>query len=137
MTREEWETAQAKLITDCPLLFRNHDGTPPSFYFEFGRGWHSVVRKLCLGLEKIAEGIEAPSDELEPDLRPRALQIKEKFGGLRFYFDGERDMAGVLVGLAEDECWKTCEVCGEPGVTRRNSYIQTLCDTHYEKDEEE
>jgi len=137
MTDEEWTAAKAALIAECPLLFRLNDRHPQRCRLEIARGWHDIVRNLCLALEKIAEGLDAPSDGLEFDPRPRAMQIKEKFGGLRFYYDGERDMATVLVDLAEDECWNTCEVCGEPGVTRNNAYIQTLCDTHFEKDEEE
>jgi hypothetical protein len=44
------------------------------------------------------------------------LQVKEKFGGLRFYCAGKR--AGELEDLiraAEAESYKTCEDCGASG----------------------
>ncbi len=32
--------------------------------------------------------------------------------------------------LAEARAMHTCEVCGEPGLLRRGSWMQTLCDEH-------
>lgn len=68
----------------------------------------------------------------------RVAQIKEKFGGLRFYFDPPRDEDGApkddsrdaweIVGAIEDESFKTCEWCGEPGEQRTGGWILTLCD---------
>jgi len=138
MTDEEWEAAKAQLIADCPLFFRHGDPTPGAqsgrnFYFEISRGWHAPVRKACLALERIAEKHEAPEDPYEdPDLRPRAAQIKEKFGGLRLYINGHSDEAAAIVDTAEAECAKLCEACGEAGRLRNDlGWITTLCDTHY------
>lgn len=43
------------------------------------------------------------------------LQVKEKFGGLRFYFSGPYPMDDI-VRAAERESYHTCEICGEHGV---------------------
>lgn len=70
-----------------------------------------------------------------------ATQVKEKFGGLRFYvkfvpqdpekrcgdyeyFYGLIDMAGAL-------SYNTCEVCGNKGEVRTDGWHMTLCDKHY------
>mgnify|MGYP000084172656 FL=1 len=57
-------------------------------------------------------------------------QIKEKFGGLRFYFEGGDDFCRGLETMAETWANRTCEVCGETGKQRGGGWIRTLCDTH-------
>jgi hypothetical protein len=42
-------------------------------------------------------------------------QIKEKFGGLRFYYSGGDDKVDGMVTFASYLCSKTCEVSGEKG----------------------
>lgn len=42
-------------------------------------------------------------------------QIKEKFGGLRFYYSGGDKQVAGMVFFAEYLCGKTCEVSGEKG----------------------
>jgi len=55
-------------------------------------------------------------------------QVKEKFGGLRFYVGSA--MPGVFDQIDEitKESYKICERCGEPGVPRKGGWILTLCD---------
>ena len=61
-------------------------------------------------------------------------QVKEKFGGLRFYLDSSAtEKLHDAIRLAEDESYKTCELCGEPGEPRREGWIKTLCDKHDEE----
>lgn len=59
-------------------------------------------------------------------------QIKEKFGGLRFYVGEASDEFHSLVEAAEKEAAVTCEECGEPGKSRPTGWIKTLCDSHFE-----
>ena len=57
-------------------------------------------------------------------------QIKEKFGGLRFYFSGGDDHISGMVTMAEVWAGHTCETCGEKGKHRSGGWIRTLCDVH-------
>lgn len=41
-----------------------------------------------------------------------AVQVKEKFGTLRFYYDGGDRTVQDLVNLAESMSARTCEICG-------------------------
>jgi hypothetical protein len=59
---------------------------------------------------------------------PRASQIKEKFGGLRFYMTHATDKMYDLINEAERKSYTTCEVCGAPGEERGGGWIRTLCD---------
>jgi hypothetical protein len=57
-------------------------------------------------------------------------QIKEKFGGLRFYYQGGDDHISGMVSMAEVWAGRSCETCGNVGVRRSGGWIRTLCDTH-------
>lgn len=63
-------------------------------------------------------------------------QVKEKFGGLRFYYRGGDDTVRGMVRMAESWASNTCEVCGESGTIRNTGWIKTLCDKH-EKERQE
>jgi hypothetical protein len=57
--------------------------------------------------------------------------VKEKFGGLRFYVNCRRNEAiRQRIGIAADESFRTCEVCGQPGTLWEARCIKTLCDEH-------
>ena len=61
------------------------------------------------------------------------IQVKEKFGTLRFYYDGGDDHIHGLVRMAEAMSSVTCETCGVPGKQRSGGWIRTLCDFHEEE----
>lgn len=62
-----------------------------------------------------------------------AVQVKEKFGGLRFYVNGGTDGIYDMISMAESMSVVTCEECGSPGRRRRGGWIRTLCDKHAEE----
>lgn len=82
-----------------------------------GAGWKQLVETLTLDL--FAMGWNG-----------YILDIKEKFGGLRFYISEGSDAIYKRIGEAEEEARKTCEVCGIPGVLRSGGWLKTLCDYH-------
>lgn len=59
-----------------------------------------------------------------------ATQIKEKFGGLNFYYSGGDDFCKGVVETTQSLSSTTCEMCGEQGKMYSNGYVQTLCATH-------
>jgi hypothetical protein len=63
-----------------------------------------------------------------------AAQVKEKFGTLRFYYDGGDDVIQGMVRMAESMSAVMCEDCGAPGRLREGSWVRTLCDHHYENE---
>lgn len=67
-----------------------------------------------------------------PDPIPQvvATQVKEKYAGLRFYYDGGDDEIGAAVTFAEMLSERTCETCGAPGKVRGQGWLYTACDTH-------
>lgn len=62
--------------------------------------------------------------------RVKVAQIKEKFGGLRFYYDGGDDVVYGMVTMTESWASRTCETCGAKGHQRGGGWVRTLCDEH-------
>ena len=114
---------EEKLVKDFPQIFRDWGGNPMetcmAWGLETGTGWAPLIRKLC-------EDIMATN----PSENFKAAQVKEKFGGLRFYFDGGDEQISKLIHKAETESYKTCEECGikENVTTKGPGWIRTLCD---------
>lgn len=82
-----------------------------------GSGWRQLLWDLCVALEELAR--QQVAAELEP---MRISQVKEKFGGLRFYVAYgtglPADKALELIEAAEDRSSNICEQCGKPGKNR-------------------
>lgn len=64
----------------------------------------------------------------ENGIAPTILQVKEKFGTLRFYHAGGNDFFDGMVSMAEATSSRICEQCGKPGRPRSGGWILTLCD---------
>jgi hypothetical protein len=79
------------------------------------RGWFKIIDQLCTDM--IANG-------WDKDLH----QVKEKFGGLRFYVGGANEVCHGLTDAAEGESLKTCEECGKPGHPHGRGWIRTTCE---------
>jgi len=54
-------------------------------------------------------------------------QVKEKFGTLRFYYQGGDDVIDGMVRMAESMTEVTCEECGNVGERRGGGWIHTFC----------
>jgi hypothetical protein len=90
-------------------------------FFGIGNGWLVIVKEL---IEKL---IELGWDK-------QVCQVKEKFGGLRFYINTGSDEIHEEIMKADELSYKVCEVCGEAGVIRGDlRWWLTLCDEHYEQ----
>lgn len=96
------------------------------------KGWQPLIEKL-----------HADLNEVNPDYELQ--QVKEKWGGLRYYVgysltpssEPDKKMSETdkkmqeLIQAAESASFDICEVCGEPGEIRNTGYVKTLCDNHH------
>jgi hypothetical protein len=65
---------------------------------------------------------------LEEEWQVEATQVKEKFGGLRFYINGADDTVYGMITLAEHMSYGICEMCGTTeNVTPTSGWIKYLC----------
>jgi len=125
----EWKNT---LADKYPKLYRNYGADPVkscmAWGFSVGDGWRGILEELS-----------AKITALDPKGFVIADQVKEKFGGLRFYYHVNADDANQaqvlfekvekLVGEASGKSYKTCEECGKPGDSNNDTgWIKVLCD---------
>jgi hypothetical protein len=97
--------------------------------------YHNYSRKEELSEYTIKTAHESLERGKEQQVRAAcpqviATQVKEKFGTLRFYYDGGDEYVRALENMAESMSARTCEVCGNPGKVYRDRWHSTLCPTH-------
>lgn len=123
----EWNKVKAKY----PLLFKERDlGTL------VGPGWWPILEEAMTNITGLLE--------LYPESSCQAQQIKEKFGGLRFYVQSKLGQAPSndafhkairgYIETAEIKAAKTCEACGAPGKLGGKHWLKTACEKHTRKD---
>lgn len=95
--------------------------------FDHGDGWYQIIDSLC---GQIQNHIDWKNRKEETVAQVVASQVKEKFGGLRFYYDGGDDYISGLVSMAESWAANTCETCGRPGRLRGRGWFYTACNDH-------
>ena len=110
-----------KLLKDFPNLYKQYYLTPQEtcmvWGFDCDDGWFNLIYKLSQDITKVNPECEAS-------------QVKQKFGGLRFYTDKANDKAYRLIEEAEEKSYKTCELCGAPGTLNDSGWIQCRCKKH-------
>jgi len=119
------------LLEKYPVLYREAwvaPANPASRFacngFEIGDGWFSLVDRLSARLAK--------------DTAIHIVQVKEKYGRLKVYWEGEENAppdprldAEIEAAIREaaDESERTCEVCGRPGISDwRHRWVSVRCE---------
>ena len=117
---QEYDAFVKHLETTYPPMFAGQYGG-----IECAAGWWPIITSLCANIQSHVDW--------KKDDCPQVVvaQIKEKFGGLRFYYDGGDEYISGLVTMAEAWASHACEECGAPGTSRGGGWIKTLCDTHH------
>lgn len=127
-----------------------------------GDGWYDIIDMLCANIQNYIDNVADRrkwaikwNDEVNdpnydwsdkasfikreervvPELIEQVVvtQIKEKFGTLRFYYDGGDEYIRGLEAMAESMTARTCEDCGCPGValsTKQKRWVRVLCNKH-------
>ncbi|MBA2962128.1 MULTISPECIES: hypothetical protein [Ramlibacter] len=146
MNEPEYQVPQqvSKLLDDYPRLFAK--GARLDVWFP--PGWAGILRTLCAGIDRLLD------DRLAAEFQ--VLQVKEKFGTLRFYYQFAHDAkltidiqgtdgtqrihmepsypplfpaaaVDALVGEAERLSAVTCSRCGSPGLLRKGGWLRVTC----------
>lgn len=134
---------EKKLLKKYPKIFVQHSlsckETAMCWGFECGDGWYDLINLLCSSLQWDIDKNAYPQIE--------AVQVKEKFGTLRFYYgytddakvkDEERKM-GVqdgMIGLAEQLSQYICYHCGtNQKIGSTKGWITYCCEDCAKKNE--
>lgn len=84
-------------------------------------GWRPIVKHLV----ELCKIYDIPID-----------QVKEKFGGLRFYTGKPHYLVDAAITQAEKACDNICEICGEPGHIAGKRWLKCFCANHHKETEE-
>jgi hypothetical protein len=106
--------------------------------FECGDGWYNIINQLCANIQHQVDWAQEQKEKYgrgEGCSQVVAVQIKEKFGTLRFYTNGGDERTQGMIRMAESMSAVTCEECGAPGKMRGRSWIYTACDTHAQEED--
>lgn len=120
-----------------PKIFANRHGDPKEtlmcWGFECGDGWYNIINQLCANIQHHVDWAQEQKEKYgrgEGCSQVMAVQIKEKFGTLRFYTNGGDEQIRGMIRMAESMSAVTCEECGAPGKMRGRNWIYTACDVH-------
>ena len=141
-----------KLCERYPLMFRNRNNVAYTMGrgFECGDGWYALIDAACavatasyekarFAYEKTleagedADAVELARTEMEvqAELVPVALQVKEKLGSLRIYLGGDSERARAAREFAEILSESVCELCAKPGQSlEAGGVLRTRCAEH-------
>ena len=129
---------ELKLVEKYPKIFVDYHGDPKqtclTFGFECGDGWYWLIDNLC---SSIQWRIDHPSWKNGAPIEiPQviAVQVKEKFGGLRFYVDSATSEIHTIISFAESLSMSICEFCGTTkNVGHTSGWITTICEECHKK----
>ena len=99
-----------------------------------GDGWYNIIDNLCATIKNREYNLKLNKKEYVPVV---ATQVKEKYGSLRFYYDGGDDYIDGAVAFAEYMSEMICEKCGKPGKLRGRSWMYTACDEHTREEDKD
>jgi hypothetical protein len=91
--------------------------------FDLNHSYNTIVTE-----QDVAEAKEKMDKEAEKI--PVVVQVKEKYGGLRFYVNAATEEQWAYIAFAEAMSYHTCEICGDKGKASRGGWIQTRCKEH-------
>lgn len=118
------EKLEKQLYGKYPKLFRQKDLSMRETCMNWGvctgNGWYFLIDNLCSCIQSYIDANNKPQVEI--------VQLKEKFGSMRFYTDGADELVQGMIWLAEHQSYYICESCGSIiDVIHTKGYIQTLC----------
>jgi len=121
------------LVEKYPKIFVDCNKGPKEslmcFGFEHDDGWFWILDQLCESMQNYIDSNNKYSlldTQIEQVI---AIQVKEKFGTLNFYYTGGDDIIYGMVSFAENLSNVICEVCGtKRKVGKTSGWVVTCCE---------
>jgi len=110
------------LFAAGPTIFAN--GEVQRWGVDCSNGWLGILLDL---VNKLESRQSTKSNKLV------VLQIKEKFGTLRFYAENVTSQDAMDIKNAESASIHTCEECGKTGKLKNDGWMRTMCDPCFEE----
>lgn len=136
------------IIKKYPKIFEPYEGNPHNVnWYGIPDGWLSIIDILCEAIQRYCDhpqSLENPDYDSSKEYdredttthryllvkreQVKCVQMKEKFGGLRFYTERNDSVVDGMIMMATHMCDNTCEGCGtieDLGVT--SGWISIRC----------
>lgn len=94
-----------------------HELQRPECYSAVGDGWRTLLDDLVRDLKALG-------------WTGKLAQVKEKFGGLRFYIEDGTAAINDRIRAAEAASYCICEDCGAPGTLMIQGWRKVACAAH-------
>lgn len=119
-----------QIIQKYPKIFQQYEGNPGMVnWYGLPKGWLPIIDILCGSIQRYVDGVTRyTKDGPKKPPQPTCTQMKEKFGGLRFYTNDSDDYVEGMIMMAEHMCDNTCQECGsneDLGITK--GWISVVC----------
>lgn len=125
-----------KLFNKYPKIFRQKDlpanQTCMCWGIECGDGWYHIINNLCSAIQHHVDW-KQENDPNFPQIE--AVQVKEKWGSLRFYTNYSDEYVDGLIDMAELVSENTCINCGSNDNVKMTNkgWIVPLCQKCYKE----
>ena len=133
-----------ELYERFPHLYRERlaplESSKMGWGFQCDDGWYNIIDNLSQVIQDRADWIngegyheyrDIPEDHVK--VAVEAVQVKEKYGGLRFYTNYSDSYIDGAISLAESLSLKTCETCGNIGEVNEGGWRMTRCESCKDK----
>ena len=133
------------LFKKYPKLFptkerKNLQVSLMGFGFMCNDGWFDLINALSRHIQDHVDYKNKTNKEkgIKEVFQPTVQEVKEKFGGLRYYISPGDDVIFGLTWFSEELSFHICENCGNKGKQRVvMGWCYTLCDDCFKKKKEE
>jgi hypothetical protein len=120
----------SKLAENYPKIFGKLG------YTECSDGWYDIIDVLCWQIQNYVDHKIRNSqmtEEEQQNLQAVAVQVKSKFGGLRFYVYGGDETIDGMIRMAEAMSYRVCEYCSNKARQQNNDgWIHTACSSCFD-----
>lgn len=123
-----------ELIQKYPKIFESYDGNPYGVNWEAPKAWLPVIDDMCGAIQDYIEGVYSFKDGVAITIpQVKCVQMKEKWGGLRFYTSGGDEATQGMIRMAAYICRQMCESCGtRENIGRTDGWVSICCKPCYE-----
>lgn len=114
-----------KLYKDFPKLYR--EGFD-NFWISYN-GWFDLIYDLSATINSIIVELELNGEIVD---NYYLVQVKEKFGGLRFYLQQSTKEMDDIIAIFENKSYDICAQCGKdkgPRIRNESAWNVNFCET--------
>lgn len=123
-----------EVVSNYDYSYTELDALPRGWYIDFGIDMCEEIKNALLEAQRKDpkggyDDWNSDDDKKIPYLEGFTIvQIKEKFGGLRIYYNGAPEGVDEVISKYEERSTEICINCGKPAKYETKGWIMFVCD---------